>query len=559
MDRRALFLGFFRQYWISATAAVGAGLLSSLITILLPVSLGKFFDLLFGFHSHRAHFLDFLPFSFWDSLNEFLLFFGTLVVSHFVANYWFRYHTAMLGEFFSKYLREMLFERQLQIPFSEYLKTGTGKYLLRYSGDMKSAQNLLTKGILRLGSDLILLCLALGFMAWFNLVISGIVFSGLVISVVGIGWLNRQLHRASVRRRNQRSRMLAFVSQRLRAISTIIGFNRLTPEVKKYKGLSNRLLRVGKSYQRIYQFIFSIVPGMLYGILAGTLFLIARQMHTGHVHQGNVLAYVLIFLTIMPVFRRVLRAGLVWEMGLISVDKLLYVLNRARDERSGPDFHFANGTIEAVDLSFTWDGHTYLFERLYFQIRGGSLSLVYGRAGSGKTTLIQLILGMLQPSDGEIRIDEQAVHSVSAFSLRKHVTVISPAFPLLGKTVFEAISYNQKEKNRKLAERLLQRLQKNLPPDQRLELDTPIGELGKNLSSSEQKFLQYVRAMMTRKPIVLIEEPLKGLHPSIRSTVLRWLQRQRGKKTIVLFSSNKTIRQLEPDIQIMLEPERTTS
>ncbi|RMD73909.1 MAG: ABC transporter ATP-binding protein [Bacteroidetes bacterium] len=542
-----MFISFFESYWRQALAIVFLGLVASLFTILIPVSIGKYFDLLFGYHSHRAQVLDFiLPASLWQSMRAFQVFFLIAVGLRFATSYGFRLGTALLGERFSKHLRELLFEHQLRIPLSIYQQSGTGKYLLRYSGDMKSAQDLFTKGMLRLGSDLIVLTLALGFMWWYNVQIFLIVAGGMLFSALLIRLLNKWLRRASVVRRDRRSGMLAFVSQRLQAIATIVAFNRFTPERARFQRRSEKLFAAGKEFQTVYQLIYTIVPGLLYLILALCLMMVHQLEMASTAQQGNLLAFVLVFLTILPVFRRLLRAGLVWEMGLISIDKLMRILQLARDDSHLPDFHFRKGRIEVSDLTVAFDGRP-LIQNLHFTVEPGEMWHIRGRSGSGKTTLIQVLMGLLPPSGGQVRIDGQDVSSVNGFSLRKHLTAVSTAFPLLGKTVFEAVSYNQKEKNRERAARLLERLQRHLPQGRRLELDTPIGELGSNLSSGEQKMLQYIRAMMTRKPIVLIEEPLKGLHPAVRTEVVKWLGRQKMDKTILLFTTARTLRGLEPD------------
>ncbi len=547
MTRKQLFFGFLGRHWRQAIAVVGLGLVASLLTVLIPVSIGKYFDLLFGYHSHRAQVLDFLlPPWLWQSLKDFQIFFISSVLLRFAFSYGFRLGTAFMGEQFSKYLRELLFDHQLRIPLGVYRQSGTGKYLLRYSGDMKSAQDLFAKGMLRLGSDVIVMGLALAFMWWFDATVFIVVFCGLLFSALIIRVLNTLLRRVSVVRRNRRSGMLAFVSQRLQAIATIVAFNRFTPERTRFHKKSDRLYAAGKDFHRIYQLIYTVVPTLLYLILALSLFVAAREEAIAPSQHGNLLALVLVFLTIMPVFRRLLRAGLIWEMGLISIDKLLRILQLAADDSHLPDFHFVKGKIEVEDLSINYED-TSLFRHLFFTIGPGEMWHIRGRSGSGKSTLIRLLMGLEAPHSGRIRIDGQDISQVNGFSLRKHLTAISPEFPLLGKTVFEAVSYNKKEKNRKRAARLLERLQRQLPESKRLHLDTPIGELGSNLSTGEQKLLQYVRAMMTRKPVLLIEEPLKGLHSEVRPEIVNWLNRQKGKKTIVLLSTARTLRGLETD------------
>ncbi len=547
MSRKELFLKFIKKHWQLSLFSIVLGFFASVLTLLIPIALGKYFDLMFAYHSRRAQVLDMFPFSFWENMSQFLLFFIFLVVLQFFITYAFRYFTALSGERFSKFLRELLFTHQLWIPLATYEAKGTGKYLLRYSGDMRSAQNLFTKGVLRLASDLLILLLALGFMWWFDVWVSSIVMGSLIIAILIVVWLNKHLRKVSITRRNRRSLLLAFVSERLRAIASLRAFNRYTPEILKFKKKSDGLYEIGSRYHAIYQLIYTIVPGLLYGVLTATLVVIylRSEAHPQLLHSGNVLAYILLFLTIMPVIRRLLRAGLVWEMGLISIDKLRTVLTQATFESDRPAFHFKKGKIEAEALTFCWNKEKNVFNSLFFEIAPKSLFLFKGRPGSGKSTLLKLMMGLLIPTRGRIFIDGQDVSKVNGFSLRKYMTAVSPEFPLLGKTVFEAISYNKKKRNRTRAQKLLAHFQQDLPEEMRLQLDMPIGELGSRLSSGEIKLLQYLRAIMTRKPILLIEEPFKGLHAKVRPYIVQWLKEQHKERTIVLFSTSSNLQGLK--------------
>ena len=82
-----------------------AGLIANILTVLIPISIGKYYDLVFGYQSHRAVILDYLPFQLWETMAEFLTFFFILVVLKIVADFMERYNTGTLGELFVKNIR----------------------------------------------------------------------------------------------------------------------------------------------------------------------------------------------------------------------------------------------------------------------------------------------------------------------------------------------------------------------------------------------------------------------------------------------------------------------
>jgi len=549
--KQQLIRNFFQRHSIRTALALVLGFVASVLLILLPISLGKYFDLLFGYHSYRAHFLDALPFSFWDTIPEFVTFFSITTLLWLITNFSYRFLTADLGLQFSHELRILLFEHQMYIPLSEYDQKGYGKYLLRYSGDLAAIRNYLVSGVLRFATDLLLIIMALiGLFLLSPPLLSGLLI-GLGLLIVLIYFLNRILYNRSVEVRNRRSGLLAYVNQRLQAMDTIQAFNRYVPEQKRFADRSSIVYRAGKKYQYIYQLIYSLVPVMLYLTLALTLYAYARSSNSlDQLHQGNLLAFVLLFLTVMPNVRRLLRVTTVWKVGHVSFEKLIRILKLSQiNQLPSTPFVYKGGAISVRNLSFSYDQKKFVLKNVNIQIpQQSGFTFIHGRTGSGKTTLIKLLLALYYPTEGQILIDGQDTRKVHPKSLRKYITVVSEEFPLLGRTVFEAISYSRKAEKRPRAQSILNFLQADLPPDNHLHLDDRIGELGDRLSKSQVKMLLYARAIISNKPIFLIEDPFKNLPSPVKNRILLWLNDHRKEKKFLFFTSKQGIARLLPNI-----------
>ncbi len=553
-SKQKLVWAFFKRHPFRIALALFMGFIASILHILLPISLGKYFDLLFGYHSKRAHFLDSLPFSFWDSIPEFILFFMVATTLWLLSNFISRYLTAELGVAFSHELRVQLFERQMFIPIREYERKGSGKYLLRYSGDLGSIRNYLVRGVLRFAIDLGLILLALLGLYMLNAeILSGLLLGfGLILIVVY--FLNRILYEKSVQLRNKRSGLLAYVAQRLRAMDTIQAFNRYVPEEKRFAERSKTVYETGKRYQRIFQLIFTLVPVMLYWALAITLYAFALEGDVSKAQHGNLVAFILLFITVLPIFRRLIRISTVWKVGNISFQKLIRILELGTPENI-PDtpFEWKGGTISLQNLGFSYDGQKFVLRGLNADIPAKAFAFFKGRSGSGKTTLIKLLLALYQPTEGLILIDDQDSRELNPKSLRRYITVVSEEFPLLGRTVFEAISYSRQKEKRPKAQKILDYLQAGLPPEKHLQLDDRIGELGDRLSKGQTKMLLYARAMLSGKPILLIEDPFKNLHSAVRRQITHWIEKKRGKRSILFFSSRAGLGKDAPAMDIEVE------
>ena len=175
------------------TIAFASGLCYNIIMLLIPVSLGRFYEFNFGFSSQRLKLLESMPFINTESFNEFLVFFIGLVLIRFIFEFINRYVISIIGERFAKNLREQLFEHQLHINTQIYDQKGIGKYLLRYSGDLKSIQNYMTNGLFRFSQDLILILILVVTISYINFNFGFIVAISIGISIFLLFFINNIL------------------------------------------------------------------------------------------------------------------------------------------------------------------------------------------------------------------------------------------------------------------------------------------------------------------------------------------------------------------------------
>lgn len=541
LTKNKILSGFFKGNKLIITITFVVSLFSNIFTIIIPVSIGKFYNLVFGLNTHRSQVLGFLPDWFWDTTPRFLTFFMALVLLKIIFDFLQRYQVGRVGEKMLFFIRDKLFFSQLRMPMQIYDEKGIGKYLLRHSGDLKSTQNYVTKGLIGFLVDALLLTLVL--------VTIGILDSGLLLIILGflpvfgalMFVLNRALHDRSLVRRNYKAGLLSFVNATLRSILSLKAFNRLNPEMARYTTRSQKVYRAGIRYHQINSVIMAVIPGLLYVMLFAILYYTYYQYEYGNanIDAGSLLAAILLLITGMPVFRRTLRVNTVWELGNISFRKLLIVLNHtAGDGDPLPEFRFKRGEITFKGVSFQYPGSEKMFSFSGFTIPAGRITCIQGRTGSGKTTLLKLLAGLYMPTKGKVLFDNQDTRLVSKKSLRKAITIVPEDWPFFGRNVFEAISYSRKSRKWPESARVLDLIQEKCPESLKLHLDTRIGDLACNLSKGQKKLLAYARALLTDKPVVIIDEPFSGLDETSRRHVASIINSLKGKKTVIILDQH---------------------
>lgn len=541
---------FFRKHQKRVGIAFATGLLARVVAIAIPLVIGRHLALRYDYASIRSRVFENIPESWFLESEGFLWMMLVLAAVWFTFGYLERFHTKMLGELLAKELREDLFQAQLETAPAAFAQRSTGKYLLRYSGDLKQIQNLFNLGIMAFLRDLLILVPALILFAFLLPELALPIVLAFVLVLLPLVFLNRFLYHASAKRRDRRSGLLSFVSERLYRHGTIQVLNREKPELGKFLKRSDQLTEAGRSYFRIESFIRTLIPSLIYS-LPGMVFL-WLEWGGGGVSNLNPEALslgALLILAMVPIIRRLAGVSIHWELGTLSMRKYLAVLNLPRAEaEDNAELEWEEGLLKLEAYGGSDD------VCLTAQLGPVGITWIQGDTGSGKTQLIRSLLGLEPPVQGRITIDGQDVEACSYHSVRKRIGVVSEAWPLLGKTVFEAISYSRRVEKRQTAERMLDKLQTGMLNPYHLRLDDLVGEQGGLLSGGQTRLLLYARALLTRKPILVLDEPFLHLDERGKRVVADRINRLRTKRNIIVLSGFPPGGELVPDQVLFLKP-----
>ncbi len=536
---------FLRQRWQLVGLSVLAGLLNSGVALLLPLSLGRFYEQFFGGTSNRSQALNVLGIN-WFSEPTWPAFFGLfagLIVLRGLVGFANHRLIGTLGEQFVQTTREQVFGHHLALTTAIHRQKPIGKYLLRYSSDFSSLRRYLTKGHIGFAQDVLFLTLAGLVLLWLNAPLTSLLALSLLPFLGLFWWLNNRLERYTTQRRDLRASYVAHVATRLAALETIKVFNRESVENEQFEKRSLKLTQANLNALGWRSALEGLLPVAVYTLIFAVLLGVHALLPNGASRQsgGVLITFILLTLSLRPVFRRLLRVGSVWRTGRLSLHKLTdFLAQPTEDADPRPALQLTEGEVWFDAVSFSYTPGKPVLNGLSLLARRGTIARMPGGPGTGKTTAFNLLLGLYAPNGGSIRIDGQDISQHAAASVRKLATLASAEVPLLGRTVFDAISYSRKADKRPRAETVLNELQAVAQLPCRVRLDDPIGEQGRSLSEGQRSVLRLTRALLTRKPILLLDEPFTGLTDEGIRGLIGWLEQRADRLTILLASNRET-------------------
>ena len=195
------------------------------------------------------------------------------------------------------------------------------------------------------------------------------------------------------------------------------------------------------------------------------------------------------------------------------------------------------GEIIFKDLSFNYENRDLLFKDLNLKIKAGSTIGIVGSTGSGKSTLIKLLLRLYSISKGDIKIDGYSIDLYNLRDLRRCIALVSQEVYLFHGTIEENISYGSNMLNKKdiikaaeIAE--ADEFIKDLPEGYK----TIVGERGQKLSGGQRQRIAIARAILKDAPIVILDEATASVDNETEAAIQRSLLKITSDRTTIVIA-----------------------
>ncbi len=215
------------------------------------------------------------------------------------------------------------------------------------------------------------------------------------------------------------------------------------------------------------------------------------------------------------------------------------------------------GEIEFRQLQFHYPGQKeYALSNLTLKIEAGEHIAIIGKIGSGKSTLQKLLLGLYQPQEGTLLVDNTHLNQLDPNQLRRAIGYVSQEIILFQGTLRENISFGHPQATDQEILEAAQLAGVDLFADQHPDgYDMVIGERGGGLSGGQRQAVAMARALLAKPPIILLDEPTSAMDQQAEQ---RWKERIQPfleERTLILVTHRSSLLSLV-DRLVVLEDGR---
>ena len=276
---------------------------------------------------------------------------------------------------------------------------------------------------------------------------------------------------------------------------------------------------------------YAFIGFLLLGLLVSTRFLDASPSS----------------LTLMSlIFFRLFQKTKAAQQCLQELNKNIYshfLFNKTLDDIKNDDkawgstkFDRVNKYIHINSISFKRKSQQ-IFTNASIKIKSNSTTLIVGPSGWGKTTLVDIIIGLIPPDKGEIIYDDLNLYSYSKDSFKHSIGYVDQNASLFNDTIINNLKWGNTDVSKKSIVEMTKKLGmhnkiKSFPDS----YNSKVGELGNKLSGGEKQRLAIIRALLTKPKILILDEAFNQLDNNSKVPLLEAIKEMQSNTTIIIIT-----------------------
>jgi ATP-binding cassette subfamily C protein len=230
------------------------------------------------------------------------------------------------------------------------------------------------------------------------------------------------------------------------------------------------------------------------------------------------------------------------ESAYWSLKETIHEAERAHEPALGSEVPSLNHGVRLDGVSFAYD-QEWVLRDASFDFPSGLFTAIVGPSGVGKTTVVDLLMGLIRPQKGEIFIDDLPLAKVNLKSWRRMIGYVPQETLLLHDTIFINVTLGDPDLTEADAEQALRAAEaREFVTAMPGGMNSTVGERGSMLSGGQRQRIAIARALVHKPKLLILDEPTSALDPESEAAICETLGQLRGRgMTILAISHQPTI------------------
>ena len=413
-------------------------------------------------------------------------------------------------------IRIKLFARIIKFKMSYYDKSSVGRLVTRSVNDMETIASIFSQGLFMIVADLILMLSVLGVMIFLSIELSLIVFVILPFILIATRLFQRAMKVAFNEVRNEVANLNSFVQERISGIKEIQVFNRENIERENFVKINTKHKNAWLKtvwYNSIFFPIAEISTSITIGLLVwygGGLVGLSQTSVT----LGTIFLFIQLSQMLFRPLRQIADKFNTLQMGMVAANRVFKILDTSDFivDNGENNLKKIEGKVSFENIYFSYDSKNPVFKNFSLDINSGEKVAIVGSTGSGKTTIINLLLRFYDIDNGDILIDKRNIKEMSIEFLRSQISLVTQNIFLFADSIYNNIVLHNKnitkEKVIVAAKKIgIHNFIMKLPGG----YDYNVKERGVMLSEGQKQLISFLRAYVSNPSILILDEATSSI------------------------------------------------
>jgi len=486
-------------------------------------------------------------------LWQYGMFFLVLLIIQGVTSYFRTVLFANVAENGMADVRKALYQKLISQDITFFEKRRVGELTSRLTTDVEQLQAAFSITLAEFVRQIVILLSGVVILAWLTPRLALIMLLTFPVVVVSAFFFGRYIRRLSKKRQDELASTNVIVEETFQSFSVVKSFTNEWFEILRYGKSVDKVVKTSLRFAKIKGVFFIFIITILFGAIFFILWQGALLVEAGKMEVGDLFSFILYTGLIGGAIAGLGNLYTALSSAMGATERIQNILETesevdAQQVILRPDQRF-HGDIEYRDVHFSYPTREdiQVLKGIDLKIKAGQKVALVGMSGSGKSTIVQLLLQFYKSESGQILVDGKDIENYDLSIYRQNMAIVPQEVLLFGGTIQENILYGKPQATEdEVIEAAKQSNAWEFISSFPEGLETIVGERGIKLSGGQRQRIAIARAILRDPAILLLDEATSSLDAESEKVVQDALNKlMEGRTSIIIAHRLATIREVD--------------
>lgn len=465
--------------------------------------------------------------------------------------------SAKLSQRIVKRMRDELFGKIVDLPV-RYLDTHShGDVMSRMTNDIENISTTVSQSLPSLFSGVLTIIGTVAVMLWYCWELALLSCATVILTVIATKILSKRVRKFSRRRQTLLGTLNGTVEEMVSGYRTVVAYNHQDTTIDEFCDTSDSLTKAG-----IRTDVFSGVMGPIMNCIGNIGFVIIAAFGgyfslNGLISVGVISAFIVYAKQFSRPINEIAQIYGQLQTAVAGAERVFYVLDENSEDKAGEMLaEDTSATVTFRNVKFSYEPEHPVLHDFSLEVPSGKKVALVGATGSGKTTIVNLLMRFYDIDSGDIFINKQNVRDISRDSLRRNAAIVLQDTVLFSDTIRNNLKYSNENATEEQLKNAIEmsrceEMIKMLPQG----YDTVLTGSGENISQGQRQLLAIARAFVADPKILILDEATSNVDTRTEKAIQDAMQLvMKNRTSIIIAHRLSTIR--DADIIVVMDKGR---